>query len=86
MHKSNSDRKPRVGIRDLRANLSGYIRRAQDGQIVEVMSRAEVVAELHPATRSPKVARRKIGALQGKIRIAPNFDELPKELLDAFEN
>ncbi len=28
---------------------------------------------------------RKLGALKGKIRIAPDFDETPPEVIDAFE-
>ena len=28
---------------------------------------------------------RKLGALKGKIRIAPDFDETPPDVIDAFE-
>lgn len=80
------ERKTRVGIRDLRSNLSGYIKRAHDGQIIEVTSRDEVVAELRPAFPAFKKSRRKPGALKGRIRIAPDFDRLPAELIDAFDS
>lgn len=76
----------RVGIRDFRSNLSGFIKRAHDGQIIELTSRDEVVAEVHPAAKAATDAPRKAGALKGKIRISPDFDEMPSELIDAFES
>jgi prevent-host-death family protein len=79
-------RKARVGIRDLRSNLSGYVKRARNGQIIEVTSRDEVVAELRPAFPMLKESRRKPGTLKGRIKIAPDFDTLPDELVDAFES
>lgn len=85
VHKAKAS-KTRVGIRDLRSNLSGYIRRAHNGQVIEVTSRDEVVAELRPARLSGKNAPRKAGALKGRIYVAPDFDQLPKELLQAFED
>lgn len=86
VHKRKAHRrKTRVGIRDLRSNLSGYVKRAHSGQIIEVTSRDEVVAELHPAVPTLKESRRKPGTLKGRIKIAPDFDQLPAELIDAFE-
>ena len=86
MHKRKPQkRKTRVGIRDLRSNLSGYIKAAHDGQIIEVTSRDEVVAELRPAFPGFMESRRKPGALKGRIKIAADFDKLPAELVDAFE-
>ena len=85
VHKKKSPRGvTRVGIRDLRSNLSNYLRRAHDGQVIQVTSRDEVVAELHPAFPAQD-ARRKPGTLKGKIRMAPDFDTLPEELIEAFE-
>jgi len=79
-------RKTRVGIRALRSNLSSYIKRAHNGQVIEVTSREEVVAELRPPVSIFNEARRKPGALKGRIRIAPDFDKLPADLIDAFES
>ena len=31
-------------------------------------------------------ARRKLGGLEGQIRIAPDFDETPPEVIEAFWN
>ena len=74
-----------VGIRDLRANLSGLLRKVRRGATLIVMSRDEVVAEIRPpsgAARGP----RKLGLLKGRIRMAPDFDQLPPDVLDAMEN
>lgn len=52
-----SDRSPaRVGVRELRQNLSVYLDRVKAGETLEVTERGEPVAELRPrppARRSP---------------------------------
>jgi antitoxin (DNA-binding transcriptional repressor) of toxin-antitoxin stability system len=40
-----------VGIRELKARLSAYVRQARAGQIVYVTDHGEVVAELRPPAR-----------------------------------
>ncbi|MCW6532874.1 hypothetical protein NED98_21740 [Sphingomonas sp. MMSM20] len=74
----------RVGVRELRANLSGLLRQARHGTSFLVMSHNEVVAEIRPpsTTASP---RRRAGALAGKIHIADDFDSLPADVLAAME-
>lgn len=74
----------RIGVRELRANLSGVLRQARRGASFVVMSRNEAVAELRPPPE-PKHTPRKLGVLKGRIRIAPDFDEWPDELLGAME-
>lgn len=69
-----------VGVRDLRSNLSGYLRQARQGGAFLVVSHGEVVAELRPAARPP----RQPGRLRGQIRMAPDFDTLPPDLLAAM--
>ena len=74
----------RVGVRELRANLSGLLRQARQGTSILVMSRNTVVAEIRP----PAIAeppRRMPGILKGKIRIADDFDSLPDDVLDIME-
>ena len=75
----------RVGVRDLRANLSGLLRKVRHGATLIVMSRDEVVAEIRPPSGSAR-GERKLGLLKGRIRMAPDFDELPPDILDAMEN
>jgi prevent-host-death family protein len=75
----------RVAVRELRANLSALLRRARQGTPVIVMSRGQVVAEIHPPAGQVRPQRR-LGALKGRIQMAPDFDELPPDMLDALEN
>lgn len=70
----------RVGVRELRGKLSGYLRQARQGASFLVVSHGEVVAELRPAG-SPARADRQPGRLRGQIRMAPDFDTLPPDLL-----
>lgn len=74
----------RVGVRELRDNLTGFLRQARHGASFLVTSHGQVVAELRPPT--PESApRRQPGVLAGRIRMAPDFDTLPPDLLDAME-
>ncbi len=43
----------RVGVRELRQNLSVYLRRVKDGEALEVTERGETVAELVPVRKRP---------------------------------
>jgi len=43
-----ADRPARVGVRELRQNLSVYLRRVKAGETLEVTERGEVVALLEP--------------------------------------
>ncbi|MCA1654722.1 MAG: type II toxin-antitoxin system Phd/YefM family antitoxin [Sphingomicrobium sp.] len=74
----------RIGVRELRANLSGLLRKARQGETFIVMSRDEVVAEIHPPAREARKPRVP-GALKGQIWIADDFDEWPEDILDAME-
>jgi prevent-host-death family protein len=47
-----------VGIKQLKARLSEYLRLAKAGETVLVTERDEVVAELRPARRRPPIADR----------------------------
>jgi antitoxin (DNA-binding transcriptional repressor) of toxin-antitoxin stability system len=74
----------KVGVRELRANLSALLRQAQQGRTIEVVSRGQVLAQIGP----PEGARKKpreFGTLKGKIWIADDFDETPEEIIDAME-
>lgn len=46
------DRPARVGVRELRQNLSVYLRRVKAGETLEVTERGEVVALLEPKRAS----------------------------------
>jgi prevent-host-death family protein len=69
-----------VGIRELKAHLSAYVRRARAGEVVLVSDRGEVVAQLAPVgpdgrTDVPAGLRRL--AQEGKLRLGqPNDPSL----------
>jgi len=81
----SQDKPPqRVGVREFRGNLTEFLRQAQQGRTFLVMSRDELLAEVGPPSQLAR-PRRRPGALRGRIRIAPDFDALPAELLAAME-
>lgn len=74
----------RVGVRDFRENLTGYLRQARQGASLLVMSRDQVLVEVRPPPKTEQ-PRRRAGALRGKIQMAPDFDALPPDVLAAME-
>ena len=79
------DKSPqRIGVRELRGNLSEFLRQAQQGRCFLVMSRDRVLAALGPPPQAER-PRRQPGVLRGKIWIAPDFDAFPPDLLSAME-
>ena len=69
-----------VGVREAKARLSELIDRALRGETVTISRHGAEVVRLVPVQR-----RRQPGSLRGRIRIAPDFDETPEEVIDAFE-
>ena len=75
---------PRVGVRELRQNLSVYLRRVEKGETLEVTEHGRLVARLGPAP-APEMsavdrliaegratpARRPIGSLPDPIALPP---------------
>jgi antitoxin (DNA-binding transcriptional repressor) of toxin-antitoxin stability system len=74
----------RVGVREFRGNLSGFLRQARLGGSFLIMSHDQVLAEVRPPP-IPQRLRRQPGALRGKIRMALDFDALPPGVLAAME-
>ncbi len=75
----------RVGIREFRGNFSGFMRQVRHGSSFVVTSREEVVAIIQPP-HQPSALRRQAGTLRGKIRMSPDFDNLPTDILAAMES
>ena len=82
--KTGGEEAERVGVRDLRGNLTGYLRQVRLGRSFLVTFRDQVLAELRPPPPAER-PRRKPGALRGRIRMAPDFDTLPLDVLAAME-
>lgn len=74
----------RVGVREFRANMTGFFRLAQNGCSFVVTSRDEILAEIHPPSK-PSGPLRRPGVLRGKIRMADDFDALPLDVLASME-
>lgn len=74
----------RVGVREFRSILTGFLRQARQGHSFLVMSHDQVLAEVRPPPPAER-PRRSPGALRGKIHMAPDFDVLPPDILAAME-
>jgi prevent-host-death family protein len=75
----------RVGIREFRGNLPGFLRQVRQGSSFLVTSRGEVVALVQPP-QPPMPPHRQPGTLRGKIRMEADFNTLPDDLLSAMED
>ena len=75
----------RVGVRELRADLTGFLRQVRHGASFLVTSHDQVLAEIRPPGRTEQ-PRRQPGALRGRIKLAPDFDTLPPDVLKAMED
>jgi prevent-host-death family protein len=65
----------RVGVRELRQNLSVYLARVIDGEALEVTDRGHAVAVLAPLVRGESVLSR----LKREGRVIPATAELPTD-------
>ena len=74
----------RVGVRELRSNLTRYLREARQGTAVLITSHDAVIAEIRPPSPALRPVRQP-GALKGQIRMADDFDALPADVLAAME-
>jgi len=72
----------RVGVREFRGNMTGFLRQARNGASFLITSHDEVVAELHPPSMKAQ-PRRRPGGL--KMCMAPDFDDLPADMLAEME-
>ena len=71
------------GIHAAPTTLSQLVERAQAGEEIVIARNGTTVVRLVPITE--KSARADVyGALRGRVEIAPDFDELPDDIADAF--
>ncbi|WP_370455001.1 type II toxin-antitoxin system Phd/YefM family antitoxin [Roseicella aquatilis] len=64
--------------------MAGFLRQARHGASFLITSHGQVLAELHPPSQAER-PHRQPGALRGRIRMTPDFDALPPEVLAAME-
>ncbi len=58
----------RVGVREFRGNLTGFLRQARLGTTFLITSHDQVLAEIRPPPKAGRTPRTP-GALHGKIKI-----------------
>jgi prevent-host-death family protein len=73
-----------VNIHDAKTHFSRLVERAERGEEIVIGRAGKPVAKLVPYDGEQSFPRTP-GGWQGHVRIAPDFDELPAELLEAFE-
>jgi len=71
-----------TNVSEAKAQLSALLERVARGEEILIGKAGKPVAKL--VRYEGADAPRKPGALAGKIRIAPDFDELPADLRAAF--
>jgi prevent-host-death family protein len=71
-----------TNISEAKAQLSALIEKVRSGQEVIIAKAGKPVVKL--VLYDKKETPRTPGALKGKIYIADDFDELPKDIAEAF--
>lgn len=72
----------KIAIAEAKAQFAEIIRRAEAGEEIELTRHGRSVARI--VGSGPGVRKPLLGALRGRISIAPDFDELPAAFLDAL--
>lgn len=71
-----------VNVHEAKTNLSKLLERVSAGEEIVIARAGKPVARLVPYAARP--AKRTLGAWEGKVWIAPDFDELPESIMRAF--
>jgi prevent-host-death family protein len=72
-----------VGMHEAKTTLSRLVDAAQAGEEVVITRSGKPVARLEPIRPAARVSL--FGVLKGQIKMADDFDELPEDVLRAFE-
>lgn len=73
-----------TNVSEAKAQLSKLLERVSRGEEIVIGKAGRPTARLVPYTLDP-APRRFDGAWAGKVEISDDFDELPEELIRAFE-
>jgi prevent-host-death family protein len=71
-----------TNIHEAKTHLSRLVERAAAGEEIVIAKAGKPMAKLVPFEKAPP--KRKLGGWKGKVWIAPDFDELPQDILAAF--
>ena len=74
----------KINMHEAKSQLLRLGRLAWEGEEIVIARAGEPYLRLVPYREQR--AKRKLGALKGQIRIAPDFDETPQEVIDSFYN
>ena len=74
----------KVNMHEAKSQLSRLAKAAWEGEDVVIAKAGEPYLRLVPYRE--RKARRKLGALEGQIWMAPDFDETPPDVIEAFWN
>ena len=72
----------KVNMHEAKSQLSRLGRLAWEGEEIVIARAGEPWLRLEPYRE--RRDKRKLGVLKGQIRIAPDFDETPQEVIDSF--
>lgn len=73
----------RVGVHEAKTHFSKLLRRVMAGEEIVIERSGEPVAKLVPV-KEPSAPR--FFEYEGVFEVPDDFDELPEDLLDAFES
>jgi prevent-host-death family protein len=72
-----------INMHEAKSHLSELAKRVHGGERVIVARAGEPYVELVPF--QPRGGSRKLGGFEDEIRMAPDFDETPEEIIQSFE-
>ena len=72
----------KVNMHEAKSQLSRLGRLAWEGEEIVIARAGEPWLRLEPYREQR--GKRRLGMLKGQIRIAPDFDETPREVIDSF--
>ena len=74
----------KVNMHEAKSQLSRLGKLAWEGEEIVIARAGEPWLRLEPYRE--RRTRRKLGMLKGQVRIAPDFDETPREVIESFYN
>lgn len=74
----------KINLYEAKTKLSSLVDRASKGESFIIAKDGTPLAELRPLRKKTDLEGF-IGCMKGEIWVAPDFDETPQEIIDAFE-
>jgi len=74
----------KIGLSEAKSQLSEYARRAERGETTLVCKHNSPSFVIAPAPETNMPVKKRLGILSGKVWIADDFDETPRDVTEAF--